>query len=171
MRSKVTMVIAAASVFGAAVAAQAMYAPIQLPTAREAGAFDKDGPLNGRIVKVLELSEAQQKHIGALVAEQRELERLQWEELAALRKEMSELETAPRLDEQAARKLGAVLGMLETERILSRAKTRSRIAALLSPSQIALLERIRREPGIMSESAGTGNNGIPPEGDGQQCMP
>lgn len=163
MRSKVTMVIAAASVFGATVAAQAMYT-----TAREAGAFDTEGPLNGRIVKVLELSEAQQKQIGALVAEQRELERLQWEELAALRKEMSELETTPRLDEQAARKLGAVLGMLETERILSRAKTRSRIAALLNPSQLALVERIRREPGIMSESADSSNNGTPTQGDGQQ---
>lgn len=111
---------------------------------------DDDAPgdrLLQRMTRVLDLSAAQQEKIRALVdAHRKQCDPLR-AQLRTGREELREVETKAPFDEAAVRSLATKQSQVQTELVVSRAKLRSQIEAVLTPEQRQLAERLRPEPG------------------------
>ena len=100
-----------------------------------------------RMTRVLDLSSAQQEKIRALVdAHRQQCDPLR-EQLRTSHEALRAAEKKTPFDEAAVRALAAKQSQLQTELVVSRAKLRSQIDAVLTPEQRQLAVRLRPEPG------------------------
>ncbi|OGR33165.1 MAG: hypothetical protein A2005_10740 [Desulfuromonadales bacterium GWC2_61_20] len=106
-----------------------------------------DGPMLGRMAKVLDLTEAQQASIKKIQTTEREKIAPLREKKRANREALRQAETASPFDESAVRTLAEERGALETELTIARARTHSQIDAILTPAQRDLAAKLRPEPG------------------------
>lgn len=107
-------------------------------------------PFPDHLARILELTDAQKVQIKAFFAEEREKATTQQKKASELRQQLRQAEQAASFNEAAVRSAAAALAGIETERIVSRAKTRFRIQSVLMPAQRTLAEKLRPEPGDLS---------------------
>lgn len=147
MRRNVTVLLAAATLFGGALFCQAMAFG---PEARSGMRGDGPGchdPFQGAMARGLDLSEDQQKQIAAIFEEQRGRHRPEKDREAKLHDQLHQLELAATFDEQAVKAVANSLAALEAERVVARARTHAKINAVLTPAQRALAEKMRPQKG------------------------
>ena len=144
MKTQVTVLAVSAMLLGGTLLCQAMPGPggpprqgCEEPSAR--------GPFPAGLARILELSEGQQAKIQAILDEERAKDQAQHKKEAELRQQLQSVERAATFNEQAVRTAAAALAGLETERLLSRARTHHLIDAVLTASQRSLAERLRAE--------------------------
>jgi len=111
------------------------------------GAFDRSGPRQERMARVLELTAAQQESIEGIRREERAKSAPLRQALAEGREQLRRLAEADSFDEAAVRALAASQAATRTELIVARTRAQNRIHALLTPEQRALAEKLRPEPG------------------------
>lgn len=113
-------------------------------------AADDDAPgerLLQRMTRVLDLSAAQQEKIRAMIDAEQEQAVARRAQQREYREQLRQAEQKVPFDEGAIRAIAAKKAALKTEQIVSRAKVRSQIDAILTPEQRQLAERLRPEPG------------------------
>ncbi|WP_129124561.1 Spy/CpxP family protein refolding chaperone [Geomonas oryzae] len=146
MRKKITVMVMATALLGGAWACYGVPSPADAPPPLRCGAMERlDRPegFPGPIARVLDLSEAQKKRIDSIVDEQRGLDHTRMEKERELRDQLRGIEEAFPLNEAALQGAAQKLAELEVKRMVSRAKTRARIEALLTPAQRSLAEKLR----------------------------
>jgi len=121
-------------------------------------------PFPDHLARVLELTDAQKVQIKAFLAEEREKGAAQQKKESELRRQLRQAEQAASFNEAAVRSAAAALAGIETERIVSRAKTRFRIQSVLTPAQRALAEKLRPEPEELSQRRCCEHEGRHPRG-------
>ncbi|TSK04303.1 MAG: hypothetical protein FPO08_18405 [Geobacter sp.] len=145
MRKKITVMMTVTALFWGGWACYGMPSPPDAPPPR-CGAMERPDKPEGfpaSIARALELSEAQKKQIGSIVDEHRELDHARMKKERELRDQLRGIEEAVPLNEAALQGAAQKLAALDVERLVSRAKTRARIEALLTPAQRTLAERLR----------------------------
>ncbi|QWV96844.1 Spy/CpxP family protein refolding chaperone [Geomonas nitrogeniifigens] len=149
MRKNMIGLAAAATLFGAAFACQAMPYGTDAPLPPERGASDRHDllPLPEHLARTLDLSDVQQKRIRSILDEQRGKGWAQMDKEFQLREQLHSLEVDAEFNEQAVRGVATALGTLEAERLVARAKTQARINAVLTPQQRALAEKLHPRKG------------------------
>lgn len=95
-----------------------------------------------RMASVLKLTDAQQAQIEALISTDAEQNAPLHRQLAENERALREATTAASLDEATVRALAATKGNLMTEMIVSRAKLRNAINAILTAEQRELADRL-----------------------------
>jgi len=124
-----------------------------------------DGPMRGkgmacqknvrqdhwvRLTEKLDLREAQQQEVQKLVEANRDQAQGQHQQMVELRRQMRKAMQPKTFDEKTLRKLGAEKGKIQTELMVGRASTHSKIYALLTPEQQELADlacKLRRLQG------------------------
>jgi len=103
------------------------------------------GPGNrfARMVKKLDLTEAQQEQVKAILESEREKAAPLLQQLAESREKIRKAIEAERLDEAAVRTLAASQNETRVELVVSRARARSQIFALLTPEQRESARKLR----------------------------
>lgn len=101
------------------------------------------GDFEGRMAKVLKLTDVQQKQIKALLDAEREQVKPLFDKMHKSRKLLMQTADATVFNEAAVRVLAADQAKIETELIVSRIKVQSRINALLTPEQRELQKNLR----------------------------
>lgn len=114
------------------------------------------GPRLQRMARILDLSEAQQEKLRGLVEEEQDKSAELREKMRENRRQLRQAEEKSPFDEKAVRALAAKQAELVSEQIVSRAKLRNQMDAVLTPEQRKLLERLRPEEG---EGRGPGHRG------------
>jgi Spy/CpxP family protein refolding chaperone len=109
-----------------------------------------------RMARILDLSDVQQEKIRVLVEEEQDRSAELREKMRENRRQLRHAEEKAPFDEKAVRALAAKQSELLTEQIVSRAKLRNQMDAILTPEQRKLLERMRPEEG---EGRGPGRRG------------
>lgn len=101
------------------------------------------GPGNrlARMAKKLDLTEAQREQVQAILASEREQAAPFRQQLAESRENLRRAIEAETFDEAAVRALAAGQNEARVELVVSRARARSQILALLSPGQRELAEK------------------------------
>jgi len=153
MKRELTVLVASAMLLGSTLVCQAMPGPGE-PSRSGREEPPSRGPFPASLARILELSEAQKGKIQSILNEGREKDQAQHQKESELRRQLHSAECAASFDEQAARSAAAALAGLETERIVSHAKTHYRINAVLSASQRSLAERLRAERDEMPPPCG-----------------
>ncbi len=106
------------------------------------GRGDRAGMHLDRMAKVLGLSDTQKEQIGAILkAEWDKTEPLR-QQLFENRKQIMESTFSGKFDEAAVRAMAEKQAGIETELIVSHAKAKSQIHALLTPEQLSLAEKL-----------------------------
>ena len=153
MRRELTVLAASAMLLGSTLVCQAMPGPGEPPrSGREEPPSREHFPES--LARILELSEAQKGQIQSILNEGREKDEAQHQKESEPRRQLHSAERAASFDEQAVRSAAAALAGLETERIVSRAKTHYRIDSVLTASQRSLAERLRAERDEMPPPCG-----------------
>ena len=101
--------------------------------------------MQARIARILELSEEQKEKIQAILDGESEQGQARQEREAELRQKLRSAERGATFNEQAVRTAASALTGLETERLVSRARTHHQIESVLTASQRSLAERLRAE--------------------------
>jgi periplasmic protein CpxP/Spy len=96
-----------------------------------------------RMAVVLDLSDAQQAQIKAILQSERETTAPLRKSLQASREALRQAARADTFDEAAVHKLAASQAATRTELIVARVRTQNRIHALLTPAQRAKAEKLR----------------------------
>ena len=96
-----------------------------------------------RMAKKLDLTEAQQKQVKAILESEREKAAPLLQQLAGNREKIRKAIEAERLDEAAVRTLAASQNETRVELVVSRARARSQIFALLTPEQRESARKLR----------------------------
>lgn len=166
MRRELTVLVASAMLLGSTLVCQAMPGPGEPPrSGREEPLFRE--PFPASLARILELSEAQKGQIQSILDEGREKDQAQHQKESELRRQLHSTERAASFDEQAVRSAAAALAGLETERIVSRAKTHYRINSVLTASQRSLAERLLAERNEMPPPCGCQEQRRGHEGDAE----
>jgi Spy/CpxP family protein refolding chaperone len=97
------------------------------------------------LVKALGLSDAQKKQIAAIARDERDKAFPLLKKGDEIRSQLRRAERAATFDEKAVRAMADNLARLETGLIVSRAKAHNRIAAVLTPAQRAIMEKMEPE--------------------------
>jgi len=97
----------------------------------------------GRMADVLGLSEAQQEQVKAILQAEREKSAPLRQAMGESQKQLRQAMRAATVDEAAIRSILGNQAQLRAELIISRARTRSQIHALLTPEQRALAEKLQ----------------------------
>jgi len=103
-----------------------------------------------RLTEKLDLSEAQQQEVQKLVEANREQAQGQHQQLMELRRQMRQAMQPKTFDEKTLRKLAADKAKIQTELMVGKARTHSKIYALLTPEQQELADfacKLRRLQG------------------------
>lgn len=95
-----------------------------------------------RLADLLDLSEAQQEQVKALRDAEREAVKPLLQQLQENREAIHQLTQATTFDEAAVRRLATKQAAINTELLVSRARTRSQINALLTPEQRSLADKL-----------------------------
>lgn len=101
----------------------------------------RKGPM-GRMARVLDLTEAQQVEIKAIMENERATIQPLREQLQAARAKVKDLVKAETFDEAAVRSLLSAQEGNRTEMMVAKARAHSRIHALLTPEQRELAEKL-----------------------------
>lgn len=104
----------------------------------------------GHMLRKLDLSEAQQKEVQKLTEANREQNAALRNQLGEVRRQMRQAMNPKTFDEKALRKLAAEKDKIQTELMVNRARTHSKIYALLTPEQQELADlagKLRRLQG------------------------
>jgi Spy/CpxP family protein refolding chaperone len=96
-----------------------------------------------RMAVVLDLSDAQQAQIKAILQSERQTVAPLQKSLQASREALRQAAQADTFDEAAVRSIAAGEAATRTELIVARARTQNRIHALLTPAQRAKAEKLR----------------------------
>ena len=117
-----------------------------------------------RLTEKLDLSEAQQQQVQKLVEANREQAQEMHSQMMELRRQMRQAMQPKTFDEKTLRKLAADKGKVQTELMIGKARTHSKIYALLTPEQQELADlacKLRRLQGKGQK----GDRGDGPNGD------
>lgn len=104
-----------------------------------------------RLLEKLDLSETQQQEVQKLVEANRELAQGLHSQMKELRRQMRQAMQPKTFDEKTLRRLAAEKGKIQTELMVGRARTHSKIYALLTPEQQELADlasKLRRLQGV-----------------------
>ena len=123
---------------------------------REDGGAPGGGRFPERMARELKLTEAQKAQVRAIFAEEREQTRPLQEMLEQGRRQLHEATMAATFDEAAVRAIAAGQAEARTELMVSHARTRSRINAILTPEQRTAAEK-------MAPDRRRGKRPLPPE--------
>lgn len=142
------------------VTAVVMVTAIYVAQALSFGGPPQDGPAVNverrvtRMAEVLGLSDAQKEQITVLLKAEQEKNAPLREQLAANRKQVKQATLAATFDEAAVQSIAAGQAQIISQLIVSHARTKSQINALLTPEQRSLAEkmgpknkRFHRRPG------------------------
>ena len=150
MKRRIIMsVFVIAALTGGAVSGMAQAARLYDELPREGCGPEGESPdegFVGRMTKVLGLNDGQKEKIAAILKGVREKDTLLHQNLAETRKQLRSATQAASFDEAAIRALATKKGQLETDLIVSRAKVRSQINALLTPEQRAIAAKLHQGP-------------------------
>ncbi len=103
------------------------------------------GGFEGRMAKVLKLTETQQSQIKAVLDTERDLVKPLFDKMHASRTELTTLAEAPSFDEAAVRVIAGEQAATEIELTVSRTRVQSKINGLLTQEQRDLLKNLRPE--------------------------
>jgi Spy/CpxP family protein refolding chaperone len=103
------------------------------------------GGFEGRMAKVLKLTETQQSQIKAVFDTEHDLVKPLFDKMHESRKQLMSLAEATVFDEAAVRSIAHDLATTETELIVSRTRVQNRINVLLTQEQRELLKNLRPE--------------------------
>jgi Spy/CpxP family protein refolding chaperone len=109
------------------------------PPGMEMGA----GGFEGRMAKVLKLTETQQSQIKAIFDTERDLVKPLFDKMHECRKQLMSLAESTVFDEAAVRIIAHDQAATETELIVSRTRVQSKINGLLTQEQRELLKNLR----------------------------
>jgi Spy/CpxP family protein refolding chaperone len=149
MRRELTVLVASAMLLGSALVCQAMPGPGEPPCSG-----CEEPPFPASLTRILEVGEAQKGQIQSILDEGRKKVQAQHQKESELRRKLHSAERADSFDEQAVRSVAAALAGLETERIVSHARTHYRINTVLSSSQRSLAESLWAERDEMPPPCG-----------------
>ena len=130
------------------VTAVVMVTAIYVAQALSFGGPPQDGPAVNverrvtRMSEVLGLSDAQKEQITALLKTEEEKNAPLREQLVANRKQLKQAALAATFDEATVQSIAASQAQILSQLIVSHARTKSRIYALLTPEQRSLAEKI-----------------------------
>jgi Spy/CpxP family protein refolding chaperone len=104
-----------------------------------------EGPrgMKGRMAQELGLSESQKKQINALLKAEQEKSAPLREQIEENREQLRKASLTAPFNEAAVRELAAKQAQLKTELLVSHARVKSEISALLTPEQRARAEKLR----------------------------
>ena len=143
MKLMVMVVLAAAMIGGGTGAALAGHGPGGEFGGPPPGMEMGSGNFEGRMAKVLKLTDAQQSQIKTLLDVEREQVKQFIVKMQESRKLLVQAAEATTFDEAAVRALAVDQAATETELIVSRAKVQNQIYALLTTEQRELLKNLR----------------------------
>lgn len=103
------------------------------------------GGFDGRMAKVLKLTEAQQSQIKEIFDAERDLVKPLFEKMKESRNQLMSLAEAPAFDETAVRTIANEQATTEMELIVSRTRVQNKINGLLTQVQRELLKNLRPE--------------------------
>lgn len=103
------------------------------------------GGFEGRMAKVLKLTETQQSQIKAVFDTERDLVKPLFDRMHESRKQLMSIAEAVVFDEAAVRTIAHEQAITETELIVSRTRVQSKINGLLTQEQRELLNNLRPE--------------------------
>jgi len=109
---------------------------------REDGGAPGGGRFLERMARELKLTDAQKAQVKAVFAEEREKTRPLQERLEQGRRQLHEATMAATFDEAAVRAIAAGEAEARTELMVSHARTRNRINAILTPEQRTAAEKM-----------------------------
>lgn len=109
---------------------------------REDGPGGHIGPFIDRMAGVLDLTDAQKEKISAILKAEQEKHAALHKQAGEAREQLRKASQAVPFDEAAVRAIAARQAPLMTEMIVSGARVRSEIHALLTPEQRALAEKL-----------------------------
>jgi Spy/CpxP family protein refolding chaperone len=107
------------------------------------------------LLRLLDLTDAQKKQIAAVVRGKREQTSSLLEKRAELGRQLRQAEGTESLDEKKVRNLTANLAQLKADLIVSRAKARGQVRAVLTPAQRELVKKLDTP---MEKRPGSGRN-------------
>ena len=120
-----------------------------------------------RLTEKLDLSEPQQQEVQKLVEANREQAQGQHQQMTELRRQMRQAMQPKTFDEKTLRKLATEKGKIQTELMVGRASTHSKIYVLLTPEQQELADlacKLRRLQGNRSKGDRRCPNPMGPRG-------
>lgn len=128
------------------------------------------GPMGilGPGLRALDLTEAQQKQVQAILDGQREEQQAIGEKLRTARQALGEAIAAETFDEAAVRAKAAEVASIEADQAVLQAKTYAAVRALLTPEQVKKLNEMR---GRMQDRRGRGPGRPRPQQDPQEPAP
>jgi len=103
------------------------------------------GGFEGRMAKILKLTETQQSQIKAVFDTEHDLVKPLFDKMHENRKQLMSLAEATVFDEAAVRSIANDQATTETEMIVSRTRVQNKINGLLTPQQRELLKILRPE--------------------------
>ncbi|MFA7061923.1 MAG: Spy/CpxP family protein refolding chaperone [Pedobacter sp.] len=103
------------------------------------------GGFEGRMAKVLKLTETQQSQIKAVFDTERDLVKSLFDKMHESRKQLMLLAEATVFDEATVRSIAHEQATTETELIVSRTRVQNKISGLLTQEQRELLKNLRPE--------------------------
>ena len=103
------------------------------------------GDFEGRMAKILKLTETQQIQIKAVFDTERDLAKPYFDKMHESRKQLMSLVEATVFDEAAVRSIAEEQAVTEAELIVSRTRVQSKINGLLTQAQRELLKNLRPE--------------------------
>ena len=141
MRGRVMSLAVVAAILGGALLCQA--APgAGLPPRPEYGEAPFPEAFPQRLVRVLGLNEAQQEKIRLILEEERDKVLSMDEDGDELRQQLREAGQGAAFNEKAVRNVAAALAGVETEMLVSRARSRYRVNQVLTPAQRGMAEKL-----------------------------
>ncbi|MEN3110700.1 Spy/CpxP family protein refolding chaperone [Uliginosibacterium paludis] len=116
---------------------------------RERGEGERAGLLNPRLIKALDLSQAQRDELKKLADSDREARRTQREALMASRKALRDLVIGEQYSDARAKELAGRIATQDSAQILARAEQAHRMMQVLTPEQRTKLAQLAaaRKPG------------------------
>ena len=94
------------------------------------------------LLKLLDLTDTQKKQIATVVQGQREKTSSILQKRAELRRQLRKAERVEPFDEKQVRNIASNLAQLEGDMIVSRAKVRSQVSAVLTPAQRDMVKKL-----------------------------
>lgn len=110
------------------------------------GAEMGGGGFDGRMAKILKLTETQQSQIKTVFDTEHELLKPLFDKMHESRKQLMQAADSPVFDEAAVRTIAGEQAKVEIELMVSRARVQSKVNALLTSEQRELLKALR--PGM-----------------------
>lgn len=139
----VTVVLVAAMIGGGTGAVLAGHGPGGGFGGQAPGPEMGPGGFEGRMAKILKLTDAQKSQIKTIHDAEREQIKPLFDKLHESRKLLMQASEATVFDEASVRTLAAEQAKIETELIVSRTRVQNQINALLTPDQRELLKNLR----------------------------